>query len=78
MAGSWWGLVSVLREDQQEFDAYWSRPPADCPRCGEPLSPPPNTPAGATMERYCRFDGWQFPRDWVRSTRPVPGRPGVM
>jgi len=76
--GSWWGLVSVLRHNQQEFDAYQSMVPLACPRCGEPLSPAPNTPAGAAVERYCRYDGWRYPQDYVRPSRPVSGRPGVL
>lgn len=68
--GSWWGLDAVLKQSAQEFDEYWSRPPEACPICGEPLSSPPVTPAGSGMELYCRFDAWQYPRDWQRPTRP--------
>jgi hypothetical protein len=74
MAGSWWGLVEVLRQSQQEFDAYVSRPPVACPEDGEPLRPPPNTAAGSGMELFCRFCGWQYPRDYTQPERlAVPG-----
>jgi len=79
--GSWWGLVSVLRHNQQEFDAYQSMPSLACPVCGEPLKPPPNTPAGAATELYCPYAGdhqYHEPRDRVRPMRPSTGRPGVM
>ena len=71
--GSWWGLVSVFKESRQEFEAYTSRPPLDCPQCGEPLTPGPVTPRGSTVELFCKFDGWQYPRDYVRPTRADPG-----
>lgn len=74
--GSWWGLVSVLRESKQEFDAYWSYPPVACPVCGEPLTPGPSTPAGASVERYCRYSGdheFVYPRDWHPPVRPGTG-----
>lgn len=71
--GSWWGLDAVFKQSQQEFDAYWSRPPADCPQCAEPLTPGPSTPRGATVQLFCRYDGWQYPRDWHPPTRPATG-----
>jgi hypothetical protein len=71
--GSWWGLVSVLEQSRQEFEAYASRPPEACPRCGEPLSYAPTTDSGSGVERYCRFDGFQYPRDWTVPSRPMPG-----
>lgn len=73
--GSWRGLSSVLKQSRQEFDAYWSRPPADCPVCGEPLTPGPSTPRGATVQLFCRFGGdheFVYPRDWHPPTRTVP------
>ena len=53
-----------------------SRPPLACPNDGEPLSPPPNRPSGATMELYCKYCGWQYPRDWVAPVRLGRGRAG--
>lgn len=67
--GSWWSLDSVFKESRQEFDAYWSRPPVECPICTEPLSPAPSTTAGSGIELYCKFDGWQYPRDWRPEVR---------
>lgn len=74
--GSWWGLVSVMQQNRQEFEAFVSRAPMACPVCGEPLSPPPNTKAGAPMELYCKYAGdhhYQYPRDWHAPVRPGPG-----
>ena len=71
--GSWWGLDSVFKESRQEFDAYWSRPPVECPRCTEPLTPAPSTASGSGIELFCRFDGWQFPRDFERPVRMDSG-----
>lgn len=73
--GSWWGLSSVFKESQQEFDAYWSTPPTACPVCGQPLEPGPSTPRGATVQLFCNYAGdhsFVFPRDWHPPTRPVP------
>lgn len=72
-SGSWWGLVSVLRESRQEFEAFVSRPPLACPDDGEPLEPGPSTPAGASVELFCRYCGWQYPRDYIAPVRPVTG-----
>lgn len=71
--GSWWGLVSVLRHSRQEFESYISRPPVACPNCGEPLTNAPTTASGSGVQLFCKFDGWQFPRDWHPPTRPVTG-----
>lgn len=76
-ANGWWGLHSVFEESRQEFDAYWSRPPADCPVCGEPLMPGPSTAAGAGVELYCRYGGGHefiYPRDWHPPVRLDSGR----
>ena len=67
--GSWWGLDSVLKESRQEFDAYWDYPPIACPQCGEPLTPAPDRPSAGGIELFCRYDGWQYPRDRVRPSR---------
>lgn len=70
--GSWWGLDTVLKQSRQEFEAYASRPPVACPNCGEPLTYGPATNAGSGVERYCKFDGFVYPRDWVPPSRPIP------
>jgi hypothetical protein len=68
--GSWWGLVSVLRHNQQEFDWYRSTPPMACPNDGEPLINGPSTDAGTGVQLYCKYDGWSYPRDWQPPVRP--------
>lgn len=68
--GSWWGLDTVFKQSRQEFEAFVSRPPMACPECGEPLTYAPATKAGSGVERYCKFDGWQYPRDYVAPSRP--------
>jgi hypothetical protein len=68
--GSWWGLDSVLKQNAVEFENFVSNPPVACPDDGEPLRPAPNTVAGAGVELYCKFCGWQYPRDYVRPERP--------
>ena len=70
--GSWWGLDSVFKQSRQEFESYVSRPPLACPQCGEPLTNAPATKAGSGIERYCKFDGWAYPRDHVTPSRPMP------
>lgn len=62
---SWWQYLDILKHKEQEFQFYATRPPMSCPRCGEPLMNAPPTDAGSSVELYCRFDGWQYPRDWV-------------
>ena len=64
--GSWWGLVSTLKQSRQEFDAYWSAPPVACPVCGEPLKNAPSTKSGSGVELYCNYAGdheFLYPRD---------------
>jgi hypothetical protein len=67
--GSWWGLINVLKQQEEEFDAEVSRPPLACPRDGEPLKPPPDTAAWTGVELLCKFCGWQYPRDYDRPVR---------
>jgi hypothetical protein len=62
--GSWWGLVEVKRQADMEWEAYASRPPTACPIDGEPLINGPSTDSGSGVQLYCKFDGWQYPRDW--------------
>ena len=70
--GSWWTLDGILKDNRFEFDAYVSRPPVACPVCGEPLTYAPATKAGSGVERFCKFDGFQYPRDHVTPSRPMP------
>ena len=69
MDGSWWGLVAVLEQSRQEFEALVSIPPVAGPVDGEPLASGPVTASGAGAELFCRHDGWRYPRDWVRPVR---------
>ena len=74
--GSWWGLSSVLKESQQEFDAYWATPPTACPVCGQPLVNAPTTNSGSGVELYCSYAGdhqFTYPRDWHPPIRHRPG-----
>lgn len=67
--GSWWQLLDAIKWREQEF-AYWSeRPPMACPFCGEPLHRAPPSQLDSGVELYCPYDGWQYPRDWVRDER---------
>jgi hypothetical protein len=59
---SWWQLDSVLKERAEYARFYRSQPPVACPNDGEPLLPAPGGQSGVTL--YCRFDGWQYPRDY--------------
>lgn len=64
--GGWWQLDAIIKDARQELEFYATQPPAACPRCGEPLRPAPPSDSGSGVELYCRFDGWQYPRDWTR------------
>lgn len=66
---SWYQLLDVLKQGQEEFDAYASRPPLACPNDGEPLIQAPPSDAGSGVELFCLFDGWSYPRDYVRPER---------
>ena len=65
---SWYELLDIREQARQEFDYYASRPPLACPNDGEPLTVAPTGwgDAGADCELFCRFDGFQYPRDWIR------------
>jgi len=70
--GSWWGLHSVFEQDRQEFEAYWSRPPVDCPVCGQPLLQAPSSKSGSGVELYCNYAGdhtYHYPRDFQAAVR---------
>lgn len=55
---SWYQLLDIQQE--QAMEARWdkARIPSACPHDGEPLIPGP-TPG--TL--FCKFDGYQWPRD---------------
>lgn len=64
--GSWWALDSVLKEQAEEADFYRSALPVACPNDGEPLVPGPSS--DPSVQLYCPYDGWQFPRDFNPDT----------
>jgi len=59
-SGGWYQILDIGREASQMMRDEQNRRPVACPNDGEPLE---NGPDG-TM--HCRYDGWQYPRDWVR------------
>lgn len=63
---SWYQLLDIRKQAAQEFDYYASVPPTACPRCGEPLI---SAPPSAEITLLCTFDGWAYPRDFVRPHR---------
>jgi hypothetical protein len=63
---SWWQLLDVLKMADQEFEWWANTPPFACPKCGEPLRNAPPTDSGSDVQLYCLFDGWQYPRDYIR------------
>ena len=63
---SWNQLLSIIKETRQEFDYYQATPPLSCPNDGEPLT---SGPPGSGVTLFCKWDGWQYPRDWVRPER---------
>jgi hypothetical protein len=64
--GSWWQLLDIRKQAQEEFDWWADNAPFACPRCGEPLRNAPPTESGSSVDKYCNYDGFQFPRDWIR------------
>lgn len=58
--GGWYTYLSVLAEARALALADRNTPPAACPNDGEPLRD-----AGRGV-LFCPYDGWQYPRDWVR------------
>jgi hypothetical protein len=54
-------LLATLIEQAQYEDYYKTTLPVACPRCGEPLREGPPEQSGVL---YCKFDFWQYPRDW--------------
>ncbi|WP_326646060.1 hypothetical protein OG884_15525 [Streptosporangium sp. NBC_01755] len=59
--GGWWTLLDIAREAAADRQEERDRVPTACPNDGEPLA------AGPRGELHCRFDGWTYPRDWVRA-----------
>lgn len=57
---SWQQLLDIYHEAADEHRAERSRPPVACPNDGEPLT------AGPDGTLFCKFDGFQYPRDWIR------------
>lgn len=54
-------LLATMYEQAEFFNFYRSNPPMACPQCGEPLREgPPQQP----NVLYCKFDFWQYPRDY--------------
>jgi len=66
---SWWQLNDVWEQSRQEFEWSLDNEPITCPRDGEPFTLAPPTDAGADTEKFCRFCGFRFPRDWTRPQR---------
>lgn len=56
---SWEQLISIAREAADEARAERARPPESCPNDGTPLE------LGPDGVRFCKFDGWQWPRDRI-------------
>jgi hypothetical protein len=54
---SWYQLLSIAKEAEDLRDNELAHPPRACPRDGEPLQQGPNG------ELFCKFDGYQYPRD---------------
>lgn len=76
--GSWWGLVSAIKQRDFEF-GYWqdivtSEGGLSCPVCGEPLQPAGTGPSdvNAAVQKHCRFGGdhrFHVPEDVVAPQR---------
>lgn len=63
---SWLQLLDIREQARAEFEAFAERPPMACPNDGEPLRQSPSADSGSGCELYCPYDGFQYPRDWVR------------
>ncbi len=51
---SWEQLLSISKENQQEYDRVETEAPTSCPNDGEPLQ----TSNDGTL--WCPFDGWEY------------------
>lgn len=56
-------MLDILKSAHVEYEYWASNPPLACPHCGEPLIPGPQS---AEVTLMCRYDGWAYPRDYVR------------
>jgi hypothetical protein len=67
---SWYQLLDIRKQGRLEFemDPTVIGPPTACPNDGEPLQPGPPSDAGIW---FCKYDGWQWPRDWNRPEPPA-------
>lgn len=68
-SGGWWQLLDVYKQAEEEFDWWADNAPFACPRDGEPLRNAPPADSGSSVEKYCTFCGFEYPRDWVRPQR---------
>jgi hypothetical protein len=66
---SWWQLLDVRKQARQEFGWWADSPPFACPNDGEPLRNAPPADSGSSVELYCAYDGWSYPRDHIRPQR---------
>jgi len=66
---SWYQLLDIRKQAQEEFDWFADNPPSNCPRDGEPLTNSPPADSGSSVERFCKFCDFEYPRDWVRPQR---------
>jgi hypothetical protein len=60
-----WDLDSTLKQQAAYVNYYRSTPPVACPHDGEPLRQGPPSMPGIL---FCKFDGFQYPRDWDPNT----------
>lgn len=58
-------LLATLYEQAQYKSFYDTAIPVACPHDGEPLIQGPPQEAGVL---WCKFDGWQYPRDYDANT----------
>ena len=68
VTGGWWQLHSIIEEAKREREFWDSQPPMACPRDGEPLRIAPPSDSGDSVELFCQFDGFRYPRDWDPAT----------
>jgi hypothetical protein len=73
---SWYQLLDIRKQARLEWemDPNVKGPPEACPIDGEPLQPGPPSEPGIW---WCKFDGWTYPRDWVRPEPPAGLYDGV-
>lgn len=64
MAGSWYQLLSILREGAIDDQRQRAQRPYACPNDGEPLK---HDPKG---QLFCPYDGWRWPQDAAPGDAP--------